>query len=118
MLEPTLYIGHVPGIIKVLLVVVAIVALYELRRRDTRSRSAEDAEALAVLEDVQKTLVRLEERMDNLETLLPGTSGPNRGAARRSGSPGASDRDSRHPGSYGANDTQPPQSGYPGKRGQ
>ena len=117
MLEHTIYIGHVPLLIKVLLVIVAIVALRELRRRDDRSRSTEDAKAAAVLEDVQKTLVRLEERLDNLETLLPGTSGPNTGAARRSGSPGAGDRDSRQPGSFGATDAQHPQSGYPGKRG-
>ena len=75
MLEHTVYIGHLPALVKVLLVIVAIVALRELRRRDDRSRSADDAEAMAVLEDVSKTLVRLEERMDNLETLLPGASG-------------------------------------------
>ena len=88
MLEHTLYIGHLPALVKVLLVVVAIVALRELRRRDDRSRSVDDAEAMAVLEEVRKTLVRLEERMDNLETLLPGTSGSAGNPQPQPGNPG------------------------------
>ena len=104
MLEHAISIGHVPLLIKVLLLVAAIVALRELRRRDDRSRSADDAEALAALDDVQKTLVRLEERLDNLETLLPGASGADAGPSRRWGSPGASDRDSRQSGRFGAQD--------------
>ncbi|MHC1790437.1 hypothetical protein [Solidesulfovibrio sp.] len=105
MLEHTVYIGHVPLLVKVLLVAAAVLALRELRRRDDRARSTDDAAALAVLEDVRATLVRLEERVGNLETLLPGSPGTNTGTTRHSGSPGASGRDPRQPWS-------------PGKRGE
>ena len=43
---------------------------------------------MAVLEEVRKTLVRLEERMNNLETLLPGTSGSAGNPQPQPGSPG------------------------------
>ena len=75
MLEHTIYIGHVPLLVKVLLVAAAIFALRELRRRDDRSHSRDEAAAMAVVEEVRASLTRLEERMDNLEILLPAASG-------------------------------------------
>jgi Tfp pilus assembly protein PilX len=83
-----MYIGHVPAIVKILLVVVAIVALRELRCRDDRDRRSGDAEALALISEVKATLARLEERITNLETLLPGTADPGDRKQFRPGSPG------------------------------
>ncbi len=75
MLEHTIYIGHVPLVVKVLLVVAAILVLRQLRRRDDRVRGRDEEAAMAVVDEVRAGLARLEERLDNLETLLPGASG-------------------------------------------
>jgi len=64
--------GGMPFVVKALLVICAIAVLGTLRRRDGRASQASDAEGLALLQDVQATLSRLEERVGNLETLLPG----------------------------------------------
>lgn len=75
MLEHTIYIGHVPLVIKILLVVAAILVLRQLRRRDDRVRGRDEEAAMAVVDEVRAGLARLEERLDNLETLLPEASG-------------------------------------------
>ena len=75
MLEHTIYIGHVPLVIKVLLVVAAILVLRQLRRRDDRVRGRDEEAAMAVVDEVRAELARLEERLDNLETLMPEASG-------------------------------------------
>ena len=75
MLEHTIYIGHVPLVVKILLVVAAILVLRQLRRRDDRTRGRDEEAAMAVVDEVRVGLARLEERMDNLETLLPEASG-------------------------------------------
>ena len=75
MLEHTIYIGHVPLVIKVLLVVAAILVLRQLRRRDDRVRGRDEEAAMAVVDEVRAGLARLEERLDNLETLLPEAAG-------------------------------------------
>ena len=71
MLEHTIYIGHVPLVVKILLVVAAILVLRQLRRRDDRVRGRDEEAAMAVVDEVRAGLARLEERLDNLETLLP-----------------------------------------------
>jgi len=63
--------GGMPFVFKVLLVIGAIAVVSALRHRDGRAGQAADAEATALLEDVKGTLARLEERVGNLETLLP-----------------------------------------------
>ena|GEM_PF-2571265 len=66
--------GGMSVMLKVLLIVAVIFVVRELRRRDDRAGGAgpaEDAVAVALLEDVRVTLDRLEERMANIETLLP-----------------------------------------------
>lgn len=75
MLEHTIYIGHVPLVVKILLVAAAILVLRQLRRRDNRTRGRDEEAAMAVVDEVRAGLARLEERMDNLETLLPEASG-------------------------------------------
>jgi phage shock protein B len=63
--------GGMPFVFKILLVVATILVLRELRRRDARAGREQDAEALALLEEVRASMDRLEERVGNLETLLP-----------------------------------------------
>ena len=75
MLEHTIYIGHVPLVVKILLVVAAILVLRQLRRRDDLTRGRDEEAAMAVVDEVRAGLARLEERLDNLETLLPEASG-------------------------------------------
>ncbi len=75
MLEHTIYIGHVPLVVKILLVVAAILVLRQLRRRDDRVRGRDEEAAMAVVDEVRAGLARLEERLDNLETLLPEAAG-------------------------------------------
>ena len=82
MLEHTIYIGHVPLVVKILLVVAAILVLRQLRRRDDRVRGRDEEAAMAVVDEVRAGLARLEERLDNLETLLPEASGKRGGHAK------------------------------------
>ena len=70
-----MYIGHVPLVVKILLVVAAVLVLRQLRHRDDRVRGRDEEAAMAVVEEVRSGLARLEERMNNLETLLPEASG-------------------------------------------
>mgnify|MGYP000921601420 FL=1 len=70
-----MYIGHVPLVIKILLVVAAVLVLRQLRQRDDGARGRDEEAAMAVVEEVRSGLARLEERLDNLETLLPEASG-------------------------------------------
>lgn len=65
------YFGHMTPFFGLLLLVVAIIALREVRRRDDRRRDDGDAETLALLDDVKATLARLEARVESLEILLP-----------------------------------------------
>jgi hypothetical protein len=64
--------GGMPFIVKALLVIGAIAVLATLRRRDGRAGREADAEGVALLRDVTATLARQEERIGNLEALLPG----------------------------------------------
>lgn len=70
--------GHVmmpdgiPFLFKLLLVIAAIFVVWELRRRDARLSRTDDAGTVALLEELKGTLARLEDRVENLEALLPG----------------------------------------------
>jgi hypothetical protein len=68
----TMVAGGMPFVVKALLVIGAIAVLATLRRRDGRAGQEADAEGLALLKDVAATLARQEERIGNLEALLPG----------------------------------------------
>ena len=57
MLEHTIYIGHVPLVVKVLLVVAAILVLRQLRRRDDRVRGRDEEAAMAVVDEVRAGLL-------------------------------------------------------------
>ena len=64
--------GGLSPVVKILLVIAVIVVIRQLLRRNDRAGGTADPEAVVLLEDVRATLDRLEERVANLETLLPG----------------------------------------------